>query len=192
MNTYELLPSEVLSITENSDRMESSENKALMDRRSFFKRGAGFLSAATAILVGVPLIGSLLNPKSTGKKQFVEIADLDALPIEEPKRVIFSELVKDAFMVEPATSDVWVIKHSDSNVTVFSTICPHLGCSYDYQPASKQFLCPCHSSIFALDGKVKSGPSPRGLDTLPLKIENGKLFLQWERYEVGIAEKKLI
>ena len=174
--------------------MESPEeiNKNLIDRRAFFKKGAGFLSAITVVILGIPLVGSLLKPKSISKSQFVEIADLDALPIDEPKRVIFSELVKDAFLVAPSTSDVWVIKHSDSNVTVFSTICPHLGCSYDFQPASKQFLCPCHSSIFSLDGKVISGPSPRGLDTLPQKIENGKLYLQWERYEVGIAEKKLI
>ncbi len=174
--------------------MESSEdhNKTIINRRAFFKRGAGFLSLITASILGIPLIGSLFNSKSPGKKHFVEIADLNALTPGEPKRVIFSEMVKDAFMVEPATSDVWVIKHSESDVTVFSTICPHLGCSYDWQPAKKQFVCPCHSSVFSVDGKVVSGPSPRGLDTLPLKIENGKLFMQWERFEVGTAEKKLI
>ena len=181
-------------MAENTDRMDNSEknDKKIMNRRAFFVRGAGFLSVGTAFLLGIPLVGSLFNSKSTRKKQFVEVADLDALPIEEPKRVIFSELVNDAFLVQPATSDVWVIKHSDSNVTVFSTICPHLGCSYDFQPESRQFLCPCHSSAFSLDGKVLSGPSPRSLDTLPQKIANGKLYLLWERYEVGISEKKLI
>jgi Rieske Fe-S protein len=179
---------------EKMNRMKSSDenDKTLINRRAFFKWGTGFLSVVTATIIGVPLIGSLFNPKSISKKRFVEIADLDGIPMGEPKRVIFSELVKDAFMVEPATSDVWVIKHSASDVTVFSTICPHLGCSYDWQPATKQFVCPCHSSVFSLEGKVMSGPSPRGLDTLPQKIENGKLFLQWEKYEVGIAEKKLI
>lgn len=174
--------------------MENSSgiDKVSINRRAFFKRGAGFLSVVTATVLGVPLIGSLFNSKSTGKKHFVEIADLNALTVGEPKRVVFSEMVKDAFMVQPATSDVWVIKRSDTDVTVFSTICPHLGCSYEWQPAQKQFVCPCHSSIFSVDGKVVSGPSPRGLDTLPLKIENGKLFMQWERFEVGIAEKKIM
>ena len=181
-------------MAENIDLVDSSDKNdiKLMNRRTFFMRGAGFLSVATAMVVGIPLVGSLFNSKSARKKEFVEVADLDALPIDEPKRVVFSELVNDAFLIQPATSDVWVIKHSDSNVTVFSTICPHLGCSYDFQPESKKFLCPCHSSIFSLEGKVLSGPSPRGLDTLPQKIENGKLYLLWERYEVGISEKKLI
>jgi Rieske Fe-S protein len=181
-------------MAENIDRMDISEknDKNIMNRRAFFVKGAGFLSIATAMIMGIPLVGSLFNPKSTRKKQFIEVADLDALPIEEPKRVIFSELLNDAFLLQPTTSDVWVIKHSDSNVTVFSTICPHLGCSYDFQPESRQFLCPCHSSAFSIDGKVLSGPSPRSLDTLPQKIANGKLYLQWERYEVGISEKKLI
>lgn len=174
--------------------MESHENndELTMNRRSFFKRGAGFLTVIPAVLFGIPLIGSLFNPRSNNKKHFVEIADLSTLPIGEPKRVMFSELVTDAFMVQPATSDVWVIKRSDTDITVFSSICPHLGCSYDWQPDKKEFVCPCHSSIFSVDGKVVSGPSPRGLDTLPLKIENGKLYLQWERFEIGIAEKKII
>jgi Rieske Fe-S protein len=167
-------------------------DKKIMNRRTFFKRGAGFLSVIPITLLGIPLIGSLFNPKSAGKSHFVEIADLNTLPVGEPKRVIFSEMVKDAFMVEHATSDVWVIKHSESDVTIFSTICPHLGCSYDWKPAEKQFVCPCHASVFSMDGKVLSGPAPRGLDTLPVKIENGKLFLESERFEVGIAEKKLI
>ena len=174
--------------------MERSEDndKTMMTRRSFFKWGAGFLSGITAMVVGVPLIGSLFNSKSTNKRHFVEVADLGALSTDEPKRIFFSEMVKDAFLVEPATSDVWVIKHSESDVTVFSPICPHLGCSYDWQPAKKQFVCPCHASIFSMDGKVVAGPSPRGLDDLPIKIENGKLYLQWERFEIGTAEKKSI
>ena len=167
-------------------------SKTVMDRRNFFKWGAGLLSGAITVLLGVPLIGSLFNSKSSVNKHFVEVADVDALPVDEPSRIVFSDLVKDAFLVEPSSSNVWVVKHSDSNVTVFSSICPHLGCTYDWQPARKQFVCPCHSSVFSMDGKVLAGPSPRGLDTLPQKIENGKLFLQWEKFEVGIPEKRII
>jgi len=169
-----------------------NKDKTTLDRRAFFKRGAGFLSGAAAILCGIPLVGSLFNSGSSNKKDFIEVTGLDALSTGEPKRIFFSEEVTDAFIVEPATSDVWVIKHSETDVTAFSPICPHLGCSYDWQPSQKQFVCPCHASVFSTDGKVVSGPSPRGLDTLPVKIENGKLMLQWQRFEVGIAEKRVI
>jgi menaquinol-cytochrome c reductase iron-sulfur subunit len=174
--------------------MESSEekDKRLINRRTFFKWGSGILSVAAATIFGIPLIGSLFNSKPSSKGHFIKIADLNALPTEEPKHIIFSELVTDAFLVETETSDIWVIKHSESDITVFSPICPHLGCKYDWLPSKRQFVCPCHSSVFSMDGKVISGPSPRKLDTLPQKIENGELFVQSERYEIGISEKKTI
>jgi menaquinol-cytochrome c reductase iron-sulfur subunit len=38
-------------------------------------------------------------------------------------------------------------------------------------------LCPCHSSVFSVDGAVISGPAPRPLDRYETKVENGKLLL---------------
>lgn len=173
--------------------MENSENtNRVMSRRTFFTWGAGLFSGLIAAVIGIPMVGSLFNSKSSSKREFVEVADLESIPPNEPKRIFFSQMVKDAFMVEPSTSEVWVVKHSDSNVTVFSPICPHLGCSYNWQPTLDEFVCPCHGSIFSMDGRVLGGPAPRGLDTLPIKIENGKLYLKWERFEVGIPEKKVI
>jgi Rieske Fe-S protein len=36
---------------------------------------------------------------------------------------------------------------------------------------------------------VISGPAPRPLDTLSHKIENGKLYVEWERFRVGVSGK---
>ncbi len=38
-------------------------------------------------------------------------------------------------------------------------------------------------------GKVIGGPAPRPLDTLPYKIENGELYVQWKLYKAGIPQK---
>jgi quinol-cytochrome oxidoreductase complex cytochrome b subunit len=38
-------------------------------------------------------------------------------------------------------------------------------------------------------GNVLGGPSPRPLDTLPGKIEDGILYVQWEQFRVGAPEK---
>jgi menaquinol-cytochrome c reductase iron-sulfur subunit len=43
--------------------------------------------------------------------------------------------------------------------------------------------------VFDINGKVLGGPAPRPLDTLPYKIENGRVFVQWEQFKVGTTEK---
>jgi Rieske Fe-S protein len=40
-----------------------------------------------------------------------------------------------------------------------------------------------------LDGTVLGGPAPRRLDTLPVKIENGELSVEWIQYKSGTPEK---
>ncbi len=44
--------------------------------------------------------------------------------------------------------------------------CPHLGCSYGFDDNKKHFVCPCHGSEFALDGRVLHGPATSPLSHL--------------------------
>jgi len=51
--------------------------------------------------------------------------------------------------------------------------CPHLGCRVPFCESSGRFECPCHGSIFTLRGEYVEGPSPRGMDTFPVLVEDG-------------------
>jgi cytochrome b6-f complex iron-sulfur subunit len=44
--------------------------------------------------------------------------------------------------------------------------CPHLGCSYAFDDGKQHFVCPCHGSEFALDGRVLRGPAKSPLSHL--------------------------
>ena len=44
--------------------------------------------------------------------------------------------------------------------------CPHLGCSYGLDTGGKRFLCPCHASVFNLEGQVLPGPAANPLSHL--------------------------
>jgi len=90
---------------------------------------------------------------------------------------------------EKVEHSVWVVKKPDGSVTVFSPICPHLGCGYRWDEQTKHFECPCHASVYDIDGKVLGGPAPRPLDTLPTKMEDGKLYVKYEKFRLGIATK---
>lgn len=50
--------------------------------------------------------------------------------------------------------------------------CTHLGCAVPYDPASGQFVCPCHGSAFTKDGDVLNPPAPRPLDLFELSIND--------------------
>ena len=69
------------------------------------------------------------------------------------------------------------MKIGDATVVAFGPNCTHLGCAYHWDAGKNDFLCPCHNSVFSIDGKVVSGPAPRPLDRFETKIEGTKLLL---------------
>ena len=159
-------------------------------RRGFLRLMVGVLSALVAAAVAVPLIGAIIGPSFRMKKsQWVKVGGISSLAIEQPVNLKFPFKTQDAYVRETVTHDVWVIKHSSSEVTVFSPICPHLGCHYNWHPDGNEFICPCHGSVYAPTGKVLGGPAPRPLDTLPWKLEKDQLFVEWETFKVGIPQK---
>ena len=61
-------------------------------------------------------------------------------------------------------------------VVAYSAVCTHTGCDgFSWMSEKAWFKCPCHESEFdATDGaRVVSGPAPRRLPALPLKIVDG-------------------
>jgi len=159
-------------------------------RRRFFKLALGVLTFLSGLVVGIPLVGSFIGPAfRTIRTGWIKIADVGILPEGQPVNLKAAQVQVDAYVQESVIRHLWAVKHSDTEVTVFSPICPHLGCHYDWNPASGHFECPCHGSVYALDGTVLGGPAPRRLDTLPTKIENGELSVEWIQYKSGTPEK---
>lgn len=86
----------------------------------------------------------------------------------------------------------WAVTAEERNVfvlpakgnQVLSAVCPHEGCEVAWEQNRNQFSCPCHESYFAADGSRISGPSPRGLDPLPMRVQDGTLQVQYTSQEV--------
>lgn len=75
---------------------------------------------------------------------------------------------------------------------IFSPICPHLGCRYNYDATANKFACPCHGSQFDHDGAHIAGPAARGLDPLPLREQTGKAEIEWIRYKPTIPDRIVV
>ncbi|MEF3169054.1 MAG: Rieske 2Fe-2S domain-containing protein [Deltaproteobacteria bacterium] len=57
----------------------------------------------------------------------------------------------------------FVLFETGSGPLAVSRRCTHLGCTLQYRDAEKAFLCPCHGSRFAWDGKYLAGPAKKDL-----------------------------
>ena len=159
-------------------------------RREFLKLSTGILLLVNSFVLGIPLIGSFVGPSFRRPEEtWMKESVVSGLPLGQPILLKASDEKVDAYLHESVVRRVWAVLHNEADITVFSPICPHLGCSYNWDQSSKQFVCPCHGSVFSITGGVLGGPAPRPLDTLPSKIEHGILYVKWEQFEAGIPRK---
>lgn len=170
--------------------MEDGLSTPVGTRRSFFVKTTIFISSLIGMSLAVPLIGYVVAPAFRRQnKEWVSVGKIAELPVGEPKTLDYTLSMKDGWQERHTTKGVWAVKQDDGHVTVYSPICPHLGCAYRWDQQDRIFKCPCHGSIFNIDGTVKAGPAPRPLDTLPSKVENGALLVQYEEFKSGLAKK---
>lgn len=172
------------------EKVSRPDHPAEAARRGFLKIAIGVLGGVVGLVLAIPLVGSLVGPAFRKTiPRWARVTTVESLPLGQPAVLSFTDQSSEGYLRDTVVRNVWVVRRSGTEVTVFSPICTHLGCRYDWEPNSGRFLCPCHGSLFGLDGKVLAGPAPRPLDTLPVKIEKGVLFVEWERFELGIPRK---
>jgi menaquinol-cytochrome c reductase iron-sulfur subunit len=160
-----------------------------VSRRNFMTRAILGIMGFIGVAVSVPLAGFGILPAI--RKQAASWSDagsLQDLVIDEPVERRFLQDVRTGWQEEKAERAVWIVKRPDG-ITAFSPNCPHLGCGYRWFPRDRQFKCPCHVSIFDIDGRVLGGPAPRPLDRLETKQESGRLFVKFEVFQVGTSKK---
>lgn len=66
---------------------------------------------------------------------------------------------------------VLLVQQTAGTVTALSAICTHQGCTV--MAAKSDLECPCHGSVFGLDGSVKRGPAPSPLPPVDVHVVNG-------------------
>jgi len=147
------------------------------------RRGFGYaVIYALGALIGAALsipaaLYLFLPPKMRKQQPWVEAGDLSQLSPGVPQEMTFRRLHADGWKIDSEKGTAWVVKTADGKVVAFAPACTHLGCAYHWDTEKLKFLCPCHGSVFALDGSVLAGPAPRPLDRFETKVENARLWL---------------
>lgn len=158
----------------------AGEQADLESRRvSLLSRVIAVLASLASLVLGGIGLGFFLSPAFQRKEDgWVDLGRADAFKPDKPTSVEYVERKKDSWVVTEKRSSAWVVMKDGEDFTVFDPRCPHLGCPYRWDVKDKQFLCPCHTAAFAIDGKVLGGPPPRPLDRYPVKVIEGELLIQ--------------
>jgi len=168
------------------------------ERRDFLKR----------LLAGI--IGTVLGlfPAAAGLKFFfdplrrksivgapVRVTSIEALPADGvPRKFPVIADREDAWnkFANVPIGAVYLRRTPEGKLEALNVVCPHAGCPVDFKPEQGKFLCPCHNSLFNVDGKIADTASPaaRPLDSLTVELRNEKeIWVKFQNYEAGKAKK---
>jgi menaquinol-cytochrome c reductase iron-sulfur subunit len=148
------------------------------DRRAFHLSVIYGLGAVMSGALAIPAaIYLLFPPRAQKKADWIEAGDIGSIPVGRPEEVVFRRTRIDGWKISSEKATAWVVKTSETDVVAFTPECTHLGCAYHWDERNKEFLCPCHTSTFGLDGKVLTGPAPRALDRYQTRITGTKLMI---------------
>jgi thiosulfate dehydrogenase (quinone) large subunit len=81
---------------------------------------------------------------------------------------------------DPASGDpAIVVQPTAGTFLAFDAVCPHAGCTVEYDSGSAAFVCPCHGSRFdGSSGAVTVGPANSGLAKIRVaKGPDGQLYV---------------
>ncbi len=161
------------------------------ERRSFLGLVSGLIVAGISAVLGVTIGRFAIAPAflSSGEQNWTDLGSLDEFADGQlvKKNVIVSQ---DAGWGKFQTQrSVWIVKKGE-DVKVFSGVCPHLGCAISAR--AEKVICACHGSEWDGDGNTLAGPSPRGLDTLDHRVEDGKLQVKYQDFKQGVSTKEVL
>ena len=70
-----------------------------------------------------------------------------------------------------------LLRSDDGRISAYSALCTHQGCIVAYDAEERTLECPCHGSVFDAESgaEVLSGPAPRPLPEIPVRVEDGRV-----------------
>ncbi len=168
-------------------------------RRNFLKQ---FTTVVLSAVVGlVPALAGLfvifdpMRRKLSSPGAPLLVTRFGSLPADDvPRRFqVFSDRV-DAWNTYKniPVGAIYLRRSKDNQVTAFNASCPHAGCSVSFSGEKGHFICPCHDSLFSLDGKIANAtsPSPRALDALEVEIRGAdEVWVRFRNYQPGHKER---
>ena len=141
--------------------MEPNTESSGSSRRTFHLAVIYGFGAIISALVAIPTaLYLLIPPKARKDANYIDAGDISQLTPGTPVEMSFQETRFDGWRLITEKKTAWVVKEADNKILAFGPQCTHLGCAYHWESDKNKFFCPCHNSVFSIDGKVLVGPRP--------------------------------
>ncbi|HEX2912912.1 MAG TPA: Rieske 2Fe-2S domain-containing protein [Chloroflexia bacterium] len=154
-------------------------------RRQFLKWGIYGVAGAVTLAVGVPTALYFINPALQSADSGKILVDLGT-PSQfanqtTPKAVLADYKYTDTFKPAEGSKQVFVraLKPNASTPADFEVLdstCTHAGCTVSFVASLNKFKCPCHGSIYSVDG-INEAVAPKPLHKYSVVLNNGKLAI---------------
>jgi len=165
-----------------------SDPRGLPDRRKAFKKMGKWLIASGGMLT----VGYFALGREGPIDQWVTVGPVRELPLGKFENRQVTVTAHGSWMDQNVERTVWICRKEDETVTVLSGICPHLNYTINnWQQDLGTFKCPGHKSAFDSNGNVLDGPSPRPMDPLEYKIENGVLMVRYQKFKKNLPTREV-
>ncbi len=137
-------------------------------RRDFLRLGLTALAGVAAVEAGAISIGFFLPRLNEGEFGSVfKCGAVDKFP--NGSVTPFNE------------GRFYLVRTQEGGFLALYRKCTHLGCAVPWDQAKKQFICPCHASVFDQTGAVLNAPAPRPLDLFAVTIANNQVQVDTSR-----------
>jgi Rieske Fe-S protein len=72
---------------------------------------------------------------------------------------------------------VMFIRDSEDSVIGIDPTCTHQQCTVEHKEGSDKFECPCHGSVYDLQGNVLKGPAEKPLTRFETSLDNQRVVI---------------
>ncbi len=165
------------------------QRAGLITRRDFFNVLLNTVMGVIALIVAVPAVGAALTPAfQTAPPLWVKLGSAAALKSSSVSagsggvggvvQAPYTYEQVDHWAKLPA-ADYAYLRYIGGSCPFFilSPICTHMGCHVQWIEADNQFHCPCHGSVYTIDGLNVSGPAPLPLGVFQWKLVGSDVWI---------------
>ena len=141
-----------------------------MNRKEFIHK---LIINGSLIVIPGMVVQSCEKDDPTDNSSMPTSADIE-IDLDDP---VNSALAVDGGSIVVSSGKIRVINLGSNNFVALSTRCTHNGCTVGYNQANQNLPCPCHGSLFDIDGSVINGPASSPLKSYPLTVGTNKIII---------------
>ena len=137
-------------------------------RRRWLSRLLGTSLGATLLSFAYPILRYLVPPAASEPSQSEVELDVKA-----------SEILPNTGRVVPfAGKAVLLLRTASGELRALTATCTHLACTVQYRAERSDIWCACHNGTYDVNGLNVSGPPPRPLTKLDVRVQADRVVVR--------------